>query len=788
MKTKTNLIYVAKHMLSPLRGLATILAVGAFPVYAAQVALPGAGVELKNVQKEALKLDYDGASRKLGFDKVSATGFRLFDSCKAELKTGTNTTLLAVENWKSETQVCPVDYVLMLDDSRSMHQKHGNRVYCLEAIDFIKRMVDNLHPHDTLTLYLVAKDVTCLGEKIKGDDANARAAFQKKLDELRKNATNWRAHENANTGMLYCIETKLSEVNAQRAANRMPSFIVLADADPDKSPAESYQKVLAECAKPGKEIPISTVVYYQGVNNEQCFAYKKLCRDTKGKYYDQDAAATEQDADAISKELNSWLHKPYCQFSLSLPANVSDKSLALTFTMQGGQTDAVQILMNAEALQAICAGAPISAEVSDAVNLVKNKVVEFTPLAAALAEAEQRQPQDAAAIREAAQKLQDAAQQLLEPCRKLKAANAAEAQRAIEQRLNGGACPEQEAQALRKILAFVTNAQLTQQNVELSHVLALMGRETALPEAPAEPTLAEVQLKTLVEKINKSAETLAALQAAESAQPADAAQVRAKVGEVKALVDDAKPVCQQMKQLPQEEMRSAVYAALQAPNISQADRSVLNRILLFVDDTNITAENITDAQVLNLMGRNAPLPSPEAPAKSTDAVMLWSIGGGVALLLLLLVIFYVRHMRRLQKKNIAEFPTPEPENDFYAEPEPESNPEMRRVVSCVRYGDPVPSGERVRARIARPANGDAWAILGSLVTIGRDDSNDLVLKEDSVSGHHCTLSYKKGVWSLVDLQSANGIYANGQLHKQLVLKNGATFELGSVELKFYMEH
>ena len=47
------------------------------------------------------------------------------------------------------------------------------------------------------------------------------------------------------------------------------------------------------------------------------------------------------------------------------------------------------------------------------------------------------------------------------------------------------------------------------------------------------------------------------------------------------------------------------------------------------------------------------------------------------------------------------------------------------------------------------------------MTIGRDTSNDIVLTDRSVSGHHAVIRLMQGEWVLADLESRNGTYVNG---------------------------
>lgn len=48
------------------------------------------------------------------------------------------------------------------------------------------------------------------------------------------------------------------------------------------------------------------------------------------------------------------------------------------------------------------------------------------------------------------------------------------------------------------------------------------------------------------------------------------------------------------------------------------------------------------------------------------------------------------------------------------------------------------------------------------LTVGRSRSNDVVLASDMVSGRHCRILSQDGKYTLVDLDSTNGTYLNGQ--------------------------
>jgi pSer/pThr/pTyr-binding forkhead associated (FHA) protein len=72
-----------------------------------------------------------------------------------------------------------------------------------------------------------------------------------------------------------------------------------------------------------------------------------------------------------------------------------------------------------------------------------------------------------------------------------------------------------------------------------------------------------------------------------------------------------------------------------------------------------------------------------------------------------------------------------------------------------------------------------------VVNIGRADYNDLVLPDESVSTAHAKLQRREGVWVLIDLDSTNGTYVDGdQVKGEIPLAPGATVRFGEIALVF----
>ncbi len=101
----------------------------------------------------------------------------------------------------------------------------------------------------------------------------------------------------------------------------------------------------------------------------------------------------------------------------------------------------------------------------------------------------------------------------------------------------------------------------------------------------------------------------------------------------------------------------------------------------------------------------------------------------------------------------------------------------------------------------RPASGEAKAFeLKKLqkkqnafamgITVGRTEHNDVVIAESSVSRFHAyfQLDPKSNVWKVVDADSKNGSWVNGQKlagSKAEPLPDGAHLRFGDINLRFY---
>jgi pSer/pThr/pTyr-binding forkhead associated (FHA) protein len=72
-----------------------------------------------------------------------------------------------------------------------------------------------------------------------------------------------------------------------------------------------------------------------------------------------------------------------------------------------------------------------------------------------------------------------------------------------------------------------------------------------------------------------------------------------------------------------------------------------------------------------------------------------------------------------------------------------------------------------------------------IVNIGRADYNDLIIPDESVSTSHAKLQRREGVWVLVDLESTNGTFVDGERIKaDTPIAPGTMVRFGDIQLVF----
>ena len=70
-------------------------------------------------------------------------------------------------------------------------------------------------------------------------------------------------------------------------------------------------------------------------------------------------------------------------------------------------------------------------------------------------------------------------------------------------------------------------------------------------------------------------------------------------------------------------------------------------------------------------------------------------------------------------------------------------------------------------------------------SIGRSRSNDVVLKNDTVSRFHAVIAKKRNEWVITDTFSKTGVFVNGEeIDSQAVIEDADVITVGDVSLKF----
>jgi hypothetical protein len=73
------------------------------------------------------------------------------------------------------------------------------------------------------------------------------------------------------------------------------------------------------------------------------------------------------------------------------------------------------------------------------------------------------------------------------------------------------------------------------------------------------------------------------------------------------------------------------------------------------------------------------------------------------------------------------------------------------------------------------------------VNIGRSDDNDIMILHESLSGHHAQLKLVGDNYHLVDMDSTNGTFVDGEAAGDVPLHNGAQIIFGQVPADYECE-
>jgi pSer/pThr/pTyr-binding forkhead associated (FHA) protein len=83
------------------------------------------------------------------------------------------------------------------------------------------------------------------------------------------------------------------------------------------------------------------------------------------------------------------------------------------------------------------------------------------------------------------------------------------------------------------------------------------------------------------------------------------------------------------------------------------------------------------------------------------------------------------------------------------------------------------------ARTSYPLNGRG-------LTLGRNETRDVVLADPACSREHCAIIPRDGAWMLRDNNSANGVFVNGTRVREALLADGDRVRVGNTEMRFLL--
>jgi pSer/pThr/pTyr-binding forkhead associated (FHA) protein len=142
-------------------------------------------------------------------------------------------------------------------------------------------------------------------------------------------------------------------------------------------------------------------------------------------------------------------------------------------------------------------------------------------------------------------------------------------------------------------------------------------------------------------------------------------------------------------------------------------------------------------------------------------------------------------------------PTPPPPRQGAPRPTPPSRPASSPPPPPSRPAAPPPAPSTPAARPSGQTElahlvirsgmlkGQRLAVRTTVANIGRADYNDLILPDDSVSTVHAKLQRREGIWMIVDLNSTNGTFVDGErVPGDAPLAPGSLLRFGEVRAFF----
>ena len=84
-----------------------------------------------------------------------------------------------------------------------------------------------------------------------------------------------------------------------------------------------------------------------------------------------------------------------------------------------------------------------------------------------------------------------------------------------------------------------------------------------------------------------------------------------------------------------------------------------------------------------------------------------------------------------------------------------------------------------------PGTGNEYTIEQAVI-LGRLDTNDIPVHDAKASREHAKIYRQGEQYAIVDLNSSNGTFVNGEKITKRILKNGDEISIGTVRLVFFI--
>ncbi|MEX1189671.1 MAG: FHA domain-containing protein, partial [Bacteroidia bacterium] len=165
---------------------------------------------------------------------------------------------------------------------------------------------------------------------------------------------------------------------------------------------------------------------------------------------------------------------------------------------------------------------------------------------------------------------------------------------------------------------------------------------------------------------------------------------------------------------------------------------------------------------------------------------LWySIGLlGLVLVLMLLINIFSRRKSKSKTDESYDDSANEEAADSKNQPVEASTEATKKQAELTKEEKkPIPTGKSApMILLSKDGRTQTFPLIKEITTLGRHESNDIVLPELTVTGKHALINYKDNEISIEDLGSTNGTFVNGERIRSRPLKPGDKITLGKVEL------